>query len=70
MKTILPKFGDKTYRSLRDFTNEELISCLNNNETTDLSKMTGLLSEILRRMNERQPLFPKGSNDWENPITP
>jgi len=66
----LPKEGDKGYRSLPDYTNEELIGYLNNNMTTDLSMMAGLLSEILRRMNERSPLLPEDNQDWGNPLTP
>lgn len=62
--------GTSRYKSLRDYTNEELISYLNNNMTTDLSMMSGLLSEILRRMNEQKPLLPEKNEDWGNPITP
>ncbi len=50
---------DKEYRSLRDYTDEELISYLENNMVTDLTMLIGLLSEILRRMNEKTPLLPK-----------
>lgn len=67
----LPTEGDKRYRSLHDYTDEELISYLNNNMTTDLSMMSGLLSEILRRMNEKSPILPKKEDvDWGNPLTP
>jgi len=64
MKRFIP------IKSLKDYTNEELIGYLNNNITIDLSKMTGILSEILRRMNERSSLLPEDKQDWGNPITP
>lgn len=66
----LPKEGDARYRSLRDYTNEELISYLNNNMTTDLQMMAGLMSEILRRMNEKSPLLTSEDEDWGSPIVP
>ena len=47
------------YGSLRDFTNEQLVSYLNNNMSTEVNMMSGVLSEVLRRMNERSPLFPQ-----------
>lgn len=67
----LPTEGEKEYKSLRDYTDDELIAYLDKNMTTDLSKMSGLVSEILRRMNERNSLLPKKEEiDWANPITP
>lgn len=57
LKTCLPREGEKNYKSLRDYTNEELIYCLDNNLSTDLFKLSGVMSEILRRMNERSPLL-------------
>lgn len=55
----IPSEGDPDYKSLRDFTNEELIEYLSLNQVTDLRKLSGIMSEILRRMNEKSPLLPK-----------
>ena len=67
----LPREGEENYKSLRDYTDDELISYLDKNMTTDLHKMSGFVSEILRRMNERNSLLPKKQEeDWGNPITP
>jgi len=67
----LPREGQKGFKSLRDFTDEELIYYINNNETTDFSRLTGAMSEILRRMNEKNPILPKkDQTDLANPITP
>jgi hypothetical protein len=53
------------YKSLKDYTNEELISYLNNNEMVDLSMMAGILSEILKRMNKNKMLLEvKKDNDY------
>jgi hypothetical protein len=46
-------------KRLRDYTNEELIEIINDNENVDLYTVSGYLSEILRRMNENSPIFPK-----------
>lgn len=66
----LPREGDLTYKSLPDYTNEELMFYINNNMTVDLSMMAGILSEILRRMNQIKPLLPEEEKDWGNPLTP
>lgn len=63
MKKLIP------YKSLRNYTNAELMSYLRDNECTDLSMMSGLLSEILRRMNEIKPLLDEENQDWGNPLT-
>lgn len=58
-------------KSLKEYTNEELILFLNRNEVTELSRMAGIVSEILRRMNEIKPLLPKEvESDWANPLVP
>ena len=67
----LPKEGHPGYKCLRDFTNEELIVFLNANESTDFMYLTGITSEILRRMNEKRPLFPKEDPfHWDYPLIP
>lgn len=63
IRRSLPRLGDSIYKSLRDYTNEELISYLDRNESTDLTMMSGLLSEILRRMNEKTPILPIEKTD-------
>jgi len=61
----------KYYSSLREYTNAELIELLQHNNTLELRCLSGILSEILRRMNEISPLLPlKEEQDWGNPITP
>lgn len=37
------------YKSLRDYTDEELYQFLDKNEITELTKFAGICSEILRR---------------------
>ncbi len=44
--------------SLKDYTNQELINYINNNDINDLTMMSGITSEILRRMNDISPLLP------------
>ena len=44
-------------KSLKDYTNEELITFLDNNECVELNMLTGFVAEILRRMNEETPLL-------------
>jgi hypothetical protein len=46
-------------KSLKDYTNEEIIAVLDHNESIDVFVLTCVCSEILRRMNDIQPLFPK-----------
>lgn len=58
-----PAEGEKEYRSLKDYTNDELIYFINCNESTDLHMMSGILSEILRRMNEKKPLLNEENKD-------
>lgn len=70
LRRSLPREGELTYKGLPDYTNEELIYYINNNMTVDLSMMAGILSEILRRMNEKKPLLPPDDTDWANPLTP
>lgn len=58
-------------KSLKEYTNEELILFLNRNQVTCLSELSGIVSEILRRMNEIKPLFPnEKESDWGNPLIP
>ena len=40
----------KNRKSLREYTYEELEKAIDNNETTELSELIGICSEILRRM--------------------
>lgn len=44
-------------KSLKDYTNDELIEIINFNETTSLLRLGGICSEILRRMNESNKLL-------------
>lgn len=46
------KISDKipNYKSLRDYTDDELLHYLENNMTTDVQVLAGICSEILRRM--------------------
>lgn len=44
-------------KSLRDYKNSELLEILQKNEVTDLQKLSGICSEILRRINEKFPLL-------------
>lgn len=44
-------------KSLKNFTNQELIGFLNCNEHQDLQAIGAICSEILRRMNEIKPLL-------------
>lgn len=61
----LSRDGTQGYKSLKDYTNVELISYLDNNMNVDLSMMARLLSEILRRMNEIESLLPEKQQDAE-----
>lgn len=49
--------GNMMRNTLRDFTNEELLECLEKNQTMELSRLPGICSEILRRMNQQKPLL-------------
>lgn len=53
----LPKEGDVGYKSLKDYSDEELIWFLDHNTQIDLQKLSGITSEILRRMNHVKPLL-------------
>lgn len=58
-------------KKVRDFTNEELIFYLNRNEDIRPSYLIEIISEILRRMDEKTPLLPEEEEvDWGNPLTP
>lgn len=58
-------------KKVRDFTNEELIFYLNRNEDIRPSYLIEVISEILRRMDEKTPLLPEEEEvDWGNPLTP
>jgi len=46
-------------KSLRDYTDDELYEILQKNETCDLSMLSGICSEVLRRM------ITKEKNDKE-----
>lgn len=51
----------KEFKSLRDYTNKELLSHLDRNNTTNLQLLAGFISEILRRMNDIKPLLDDGT---------
>lgn len=46
-------------KRLTDFSDQELLDLLKKNGEEDLRFMAGICSEILRRMNELQPLLEK-----------
>jgi hypothetical protein len=56
-------------KSLKEYSNEDLINFLENNENMDVHALAGIASEILRRMNLKRPLF-SDEEDWGNPLTP
>ena len=43
------KIDEPKYKSLKDYTDEELYWYLENNEKSHMSKLAGICSEILRR---------------------
>lgn len=45
------------HKPLKEYTNAELIFVLDYNESIDLKEMAGYLSEILRRINKKEPLL-------------
>jgi hypothetical protein len=47
-------------KPLKDYTNEELVAYIYNNEVCEMSRLAAVCSEILRRMNEQSPLLKKG----------
>lgn len=58
-------------KSLKEYTNDELILFLQRNELIELNKIGAIVSEILRRMNEKKPLLPEElDSDWGIPLTP
>lgn len=58
-------------KKVRDFTNGELVFYLNRNQDIRPAYLIEIISEILRRMNEKTPLLPKEEEvDWGNPLTP
>ena len=63
ISTTLRSSNTEMKKQLIDYTNEELISYLDINTKTSLPVLTGILSEILRRMNENKPLLPKDEED-------
>lgn len=57
------------YRNIRDYSNEELICFIDENHSVDRRTLTSVVSEILRRLNQAQPLFPVPSEKaWDNPL--
>ncbi len=44
-------------KSLREFTNKELLDILQINESVELLALGAICSEILRRMNEKQDIL-------------
>lgn len=50
-------------KSLREYSDEELMQFLQQNLTIELSLLGGITSEILRRMNERMPLLTSKSQE-------
>ena len=44
------------YKSLRDYTDQELIHFLENNTRVEFSRLAGICSEVLRRMIARNKI--------------
>lgn len=57
-------------KQLNEYTDEQLVELINNNNQICLKLLSGITSEILRRMNQRKPLLSKQDQDWGNPLTP
>lgn len=58
-------------RNPKSLTDKELIAYLNTTESIDASYLVVIMSEILRRMNEKSPLLTREEqNEWGNPLTP
>lgn len=49
-------------KSLPEYTKKELIAALNNCELIEASRLGPICAEILKRMNEKSPLFPEKEN--------
>lgn len=45
------------HKLLNEYTNEELIGILDNNNKEQMSELGAICSEILRRLNDIKPLF-------------
>lgn len=57
-------YEDKlTKIKLADFTDDELITFLDNNHAIDLRLLSGICSEVLRRMNKIKRLLPEDGKD-------
>lgn len=52
-------YGNLCRKNLSEYTNEELIFILDNNEKIELRELAGIVSEVLRRMNQQKPIFEK-----------
>lgn len=55
-------------RSLKEYTDEDIIDCLENNTTIPMNELATIVAEVLRRMNERSPLFPEEKAEYHIPI--
>jgi len=51
------------FKPLDKYTNEELVSVLEENQIMNLLELAGYLSEILRRMNKIKPLLGEGEDE-------
>ena len=47
----------RKYKSLKEYTNKELIDLININEEIELNRLGAICSEIFRRMNDVRPLL-------------
>lgn len=52
-----PREGEFGYKNLKDYSDEELMWFLDHNITVDLHRLSGITSEILRRMNKQSPIL-------------
>jgi hypothetical protein len=46
-------------KPLSEYSNDELIQFIETNCSRDLQELSGICSEILKRMNKIKPLLPK-----------
>ena len=55
-------------KPLKDFTDEELIFVIENNETIQIQLLAPICSEILRRMNNNKALLPEKKWEHKGPL--
>ncbi len=55
--------GNEKIKSLKEYSNAELIEILDRNEHFDMVRFGPICAEILRRMNLNTPILPTGIPD-------